>query len=476
MSSVAFGLFGRQGAMAAVTRADAEALPTKIVDVVVIGGGAGGLCAALSAAEAGAGRVLLLEKNPRLGGDTLISGGYFNAVIPERQRRLGVIDSVEQFEVQMLETGRRRNDPDVVHVLASRAGESLLWLEAHGMRFLQEPHEIFGSGWRRCFKPVMSRGQGYLRALTAAAYSAEVDVRTSSPAEAFVCEDIDEKNGSSGKKRSVVMIGVIASLEGKRTFIRARRGVVLASGGFAANRKMLESYAPAVAALPVDTQPGSTGEMTLAAGQIGAALVNMSAVECVPGSREGIDYPIRLDYVPGKMIMVSSDGRRFVDETSARNVIAAAILRYGDAPCWAIADSETVAALDGISQKNIYRGLYAGEAFREKTVLALARRIGVDPTNLATTFREQPASDRLRQPPFWAVQMHLRVHVTLGGVRIDSSARVLDTEGRPIERLWAAGACTGSVHGVSRIGGNGINTAVVFGRIAGAAAAKTPHA
>lgn len=456
-------LHGLSSSAAGFSPGSAEAdLPTETADVIVLGGGAGGLAAAISAAEAGAGRVLLLEKNERLGGDTLIAGGYFNAVIPERQSLYGIEDSVALFESQILETGQHANDPAVVGVLAKNAGDALVWLERHGMNFLPEPFEVFGSEWRRCFKPVMPRGLGYLRALTAAAYSAGVEVKLAVAAERFVrdAEGVD---------------GVVAeSANGKRTFFRARRGVVLATGGFASNRSLLRQYAPHAAALPIDSQPGSTGEMTLAASDIGAAIVNMESVECVPGSREGIDYPIRLDYIPAKMVMVDASGRRFVDENESRGVIASAIFRYGDAPCWAIADAETVAAFDGISQKNIYRGLYSGEAFRGRTVEDLAAKLHIPAEALANTLSESPGAERVKVPPFWAVQMHLRVHVTLGGVRIDRTARVLDAEGVAIPRLWACGACTGSVHGLSRIGGNGINTAVVFGRISGQSAASIP--
>lgn len=442
---------------------DFRSLPQESCDVLVVGGGAGGLAAAVSAAEAGAGRVVLIEKNPRLGGDSLISGGYFNAVVPERQIPLGIVDSVEFFEEQILQSGDGRNDPAVVRTLAAGAGPALRWLEEKGMTFLPQVDEIFGSGWRRCFRPILSRGQSYIRALSAAAYSAGVTVRTKTPALRLV-------------KEGAVLAGAVAKTEtGKLVFIRAKRGVVLASGGFAANSSLVRRYAPTAAEMPVDSQPGNTGEMIEAAHAIGAALVNMDAVECVPGSRAGINYPIRLDYIPSRMIMIDDNGRRFVNEESPRAVVADAILRYGNSPCWAVADAATLAALDGISQKNIYRGLYAGEAYREDTPEKLAEALGLDEATFLETLRSEPAASRIRTFPLWAVRMYLRLHATLGGIRINAKAAVLDASGNTIERLWACGSCTGSVHGRSRMGGNGLNTAVVFGRLAGKAAAKSPR-
>lgn len=438
-----------------------RSLPQESCDVLVVGGGAGGLTAAVSAAEARSGRVVLIEKNPRLGGDSLISGGYFNAVVPDRQTPLGIVDSVDFFEEQILQYGEGRNDPAVVRTLAAGAGPALQWLEEKGMTFLPQVYEVFGSGWRRCFRPILSRGQSYIRALSAAAYSAGVTIRTNIAALQLV-------------KEGAVLTGVVAKTEaGKLVYIRARRGVVLASGGFAASHSLIRRYAPVAAGMPVDSQPGNTGEMIEAAEAIGAALVNMDAVECAPGSRSGINYPIRLDYIPARMIMVDATGRRFVNEESARAVVADAILRYGNSPCWAVADAATLAAFDGISQKNIYRGLYAGEAFREDTPEKLADALGLDRMTFLETLRSEPAASRIRTLPLWAVRMHLRLHATLGGIRINAGAAVLNASGNPIERLWACGSCTGSVHGRSRMGGNGLNTAIVFGRLAGEAAAKS---
>ena len=173
--------------------------------------------------------------------------------------------------------------------------------------------------------------------------------------------------------------------------------------------------------------------------------------------------------------MVDDNGRRFVNEESPRAVVADAILRYGNSPCWAVADAATLAALDGISQKNIYRGLYAGEAYREDTPEKLAEALGLDEATFLETLRSEPAASRIRTFPLWAVRMYLRLHATLGGIRINAKAAVLDASGNTIERLWACGSCTGSVHGRSRMGGNGLNTAVVFGRLAGKVAAKSPR-
>lgn len=440
--------------------------PADVADVLVIGGGAAGLCAAVAAAEAGA-RVLLLEKTAALGGDTLISGGYYNAVDPERQAAQGIKDSTALFERQILAVSGGFSTPEVVHALACGSGEALPWLQAHGLVFLPKIFEVYGSMFPRAHKPVLPRGTGWIRALSQAALSAGVKIRTNAAAVRLLAE------GPDGAVTGVVV--QISRKTGSELFrIHARRGVVIASGGYGANRALVAAASPDLAELPVDTQPGSTGDMLEAARRSGADIVNLRFIECVPGSRSGLSFPIRLDYIPQRMIMVDRKGRRFVDETGTRAEVAEAILQAGS-PSWAIADAQTVRSFDALEQKNLYRGLYAGEVRRADTPEALAGILGLDPTVFAETMASKEGTSRLTQRPLWATKLSLRVHSTLGGIRIDAQARALRPDGSPVPRLWAAGAVTGNVHGRTRIGANGLNCAVVFGRLAGeGAAGKKP--
>lgn len=439
--------------------------PDLVTDVLVVGGGAAGLCAAVAAAEAGA-KVLLLEKASALGGDTLISGGYYNAVDPARQRLQGITDSVEAFCAQMLAVSGGFSTPAVVHALASGAGETLSWLEAHGLAFLPRVMEVYGSMFPRAHKPILPRGTGWIRALSESALAAGVQIRTNA---AVVRLMRDEASGGVSEALAVMRSGSGAVLHR----VRARRGVMVASGGYGANPKLVAEASPDLAKLPVDSSPGSTGEMLEAARRVGADIVNLRFIECVPGSRAGMGFPIRLDYIPQRMIMVDHLGRRFVDETGSRAEVAEAILRAGS-PAWAIADADAVRSFDAHEQKNLYRGLYAGEAYREQTPEALARVLGLDLDVFRDSMTSSVARERLRARPLWATGLHLRVHSTLGGIRIDEHARALSPLGEPVPGLWAAGAATGNVHGRTRIGANGLNCAAVFGRLAGLGAARIP--
>ena len=427
-------------------------------DVVVVGGGIGGLSAALSAAEQNA-RVVLLEKSGFLGGDTLISGGTFNAVDPERQRPLGIEDSVEFFEKQILESGGGYNDPKVVRVLAEGAGDAIRWLESYGMRFLPELAEIYGSGWVRAHRPAYPRGRGYILCLTNACLAHGVKIRMKTRARELLLN-------TAGR-----VVGVRVDTEKGSVVFRAEKGVILASGGFAANRKLLRQYAPEYASLPIDGLPSSAGDMLTAALEIGADAVNLGFVECIPGAPPGIDYQVRLDYNSEDCIMVNSQGRRFTKETGTRREIAAAVSAQ-KGPCYEIADQGSVERMIVNNQKDLWRGYFAKVAVKDETPEGLARRLGLPEAALVKEIRGALASGRFQKPPFWGVRIHLRIHCTLGGLRIDEKARVLDEKGRPIAGLRATGSLVGNVHGINRLGANGLNSACVFGRIAGTETAR----
>ena len=437
-----------------------EFRPAAAADVLVVGGGAAGLSAAVAAVEKKA-SVLVLEKAGFLGGDTLISGGYFNAVDPRRQAPQGIRDSEDFFRDQILAAGDGRNTPEVAGVLARESAVTLAWLERLGMKFLPQVFEVYGSRWPRAHKPVQPRGTGYVQTLSEALLTRGGRVMTDTPAEMILRE------ADTGR-----LLGVRAVRNGHYVEMAARRGVVLAAGGFGANRSLIRRWAPETADLATDSQPQMTGDMISAAEAVGARIINMTCVECVPGSPPEFRYPIRLDYLPDAMIIVNGEGRRFVEETQGRRAIAEAVLKEQarGQVCWCIASQQAVDRFDPVSQKNLLRGFYAGVAWREKTADALVRRLGM-PWVLEKEIAAAGKERLMTKGPFWAVKLYLRIHTTLGGIATDSGARVLDETGNVISGLWAAGETVGSVHGAERIGGNGLAAACTFGRLAGASAA-----
>ncbi len=443
-------------------------------DVVVIGGGAAGLAAAVSAAEEGA-SVLLLEKQADVGGNTRISGGFFAAVDPERQNRQGIEDSVEKFYAQMMESGGPRTNPDLARVLVNEAGNALHWLEGYGMRFQDEVIEIYGAHWPRCHIPLMPAGEGYIYTLSSAASRLGVAVKVRARAERL------ERTADGAVRVRVAEPGGVHSYT-------ARRGVVIASGGFGANRAMIARFAPNLADLTNDNTPGSTGEMLLEAERHGAALVNMDSVQCLPGCPPGRKLRIVLHSDVSRFILVNSQGRRFIREDGRRDVLRDAVLALPERYAYSIVDDEGFRSYNILMRRNAVVGVETGDAWRADTPEELARAMGLPPETLRKTIddynegvrRKRDAFGKssaellheIRKPPFWACFAGMTIHYTMGGLATDAKTQVLSDSGEPLPGLFAAGEATGGVHGINRMGANGINDAVVFGRIAGRNAAR----
>lgn len=444
-------------------------------DVVVIGGGAAGLAAAVSAAEEGA-SVLLLEKQADVGGNTRISGGFFAAVDPERQNRQGIEDSVEKFYAQMMESGGPRTNPDLARVLVNEAGNALHWLEGYGMRFQDEVIEIYGAHWPRCHIPLMPAGEGYIYTLSSAASRLGVAVKVRARAERL-------EHAADGTIRVRV-----AEPGGVHSYT-ARRSVVIASGGFGANRAMIARFAPNLADLTNDNTPGSTGEMLLEAERHGAALINMDSVQCLPGCPPGRKLRIVLHSDVSRFILVNSQGRRFIREDGRRDVLRDAVLALPERYAYSIVDDEGFRSYNIVMRRNAVVGVETGDAWRGDTPEELARAMGLPPEALRKTIddynegvrRKRDAFGKssseliheIRKPPFWACFAGMTIHYTMGGLATDAKAQVLSDSGEPLPGLFAAGEATGGVHGINRMGANGINDAVVFGRIAGRNAARS---
>lgn len=327
-------------------------------DVVVIGSGAAGLSAAVAAAEAGA-SVLVIEKQSEIGGNTLISGGYFAAVDPKRQKAQQIDDSEALFLKQMLESGGALAEPRLARTLVDGAGAALRWLESLGMRFQPGVIEIYGAHWPRCHKPMMPGGQGYIYALSAAAAKLGVTIAAHMKAERL------EPLGSKGAPRGSGGWRIrCAGPEGEAVVFEARRGLVLASGGFGASRSMIEAFSPKLAGLTTDNTPGSTGEMLLEAARCGAALAGMEAVQCLPGCPPGRTHRVRLHNDVSRFIFVDGRGRRFIREDERRDVLRDAVLALPEGFAYTIVDDAGLRSYNILVQKEAVIGIETGDAWR----------------------------------------------------------------------------------------------------------------
>lgn len=448
----------------------------RVFDVIVIGGGGAGLSAAVSAAEQNA-SVLLLEKMPSVGGNTALSTGFYSAVNSSLSARFGIKDNLAEYVEQMLRSGGRKNDPALVWQLAQNALPTLQWIESYGLKLQDALMSSQGSGGFRDHRPVRSNGRSYVDTLLAAAMKHGVDVRTNHPVTKVL------RSSPTGYVDTVEV-----QLPDRAVNFHAKKGIVIASGGFGANLELVAHYAPRLAGLNSHNSKGNTGEMMFAAQNVGAQLKDMDSIQCLPGSPPGRKHRVRLHTDQAWFILLNQQGSRFIREDALRSDLQEAILSLPDRLAYTLVDDIGMRAQDILIQKETVLGVETGDAWRTESLSEMARCFGVDPQTLIQTVAEynqavQTGHDPLGRlpmymrhpivkPPFWGCYAGLSVHTTMGGIVIDCQARCLDGNNRPIEHLFAAGETTAGVHGRNRLGGHGLPDALVFGRIAGRNAAQ----
>lgn len=451
----------------------------KETDVVVIGAGGAGLASAVSANENGA-SVIVLEKMPKAGGNTIISGASYNAVDPKRQTPQGIEDSIEKHYTQTYEGGDKKANPDLVKVLVENAYPTIEWLESMGMEFKPEIHTVLGGMWPRAHAPVKPLGTGFIDIFMnyIDEHNDQMEVLFNTKAIEIIME-----NGKA--------VGVKADGPEGDVIIRAN-AVVVASGGFGNSIEMRNEYNtqwPDLTNLKSTNHPGATGDGIAMTKAVGANLVGMEYIQLLPmgdpntGSLSG-----NIEQSVENRIFVNKDGNRFVDEGARRDVMTKGLFEQEDAFMWVVLDSQNYPTGDEKNHFNesINELVDAGRAYKADTLEDLANQIGVDPNNLvkavedfnahvdskeADEFGRTLYQWKIDKAPYYAGARVPTVHHTMGGIEINTEAEVIDTKGNIIPGLYAAGEVTGGIHGSNRLGGNALADINVFGRISGKNAA-----
>ncbi len=453
----------------------------KQADVVVIGGGGAGLAAAVSAHQNGA-SVIVLEKMPRVGGNTMISGASYNAVDPKRQEAQGIEDSVDKHFQQTYEGGDKLGNPELIRILVDNAYPTIEWLESMGMEFKDTLHTVLGGLWPRAHAPVEPLGTGFIN--TYMNYIKENNTEMEVLVNTEATELIMENNK---------VIGVKAKSPDGELILKSNNGVIIATGGFAGNVEMRDEYNknwPSLTNLKTTNHPGATGDGLAMAKTIGANLIDVEQIQLLPmgdpntGSLSG-----NIEQGVENRIFVNKSGNRFVDEGARRDVMTKALFEQENSFMWVILDSHSYPTGDVRNHFNesIDELVTEGRAYKADTLEDLAKQIGINPENLVEAVNkfnscvETGKTDefgrtlyqfKIDTAPFYAGARVPTVHHTMGGIQINTSAQVLDTNGNVISGLYAAGEVTGGIHGTNRLGGNALADISVFGKIAGENAAK----
>ncbi|MBA4857484.1 FAD-dependent oxidoreductase [Nocardia farcinica] len=462
-------------------------------DVIVVGSGAAGLCAAVTAAESGARSVLVVEAEGKPGGSTKLAGGVIMGSGSRLQQAAGIADEPENLVHEYLALNGWDVTAGPVRRWALRTGETIDWLVDHGVRFFDRL--IFGGDERQARSHcVDGGGQSLVDALYAAARGAGVE---------FAFGRRVDRLAVSGQQ----VVGVESAGE---TLTAA--SVVTATGGFGASPELLRQYFPSA------WVPGWSWYI----GAESARGDHFSFAAAVGAQITGFDRGLRtLDpglarlneaFLPGWAVLVGPDGRRFIDETAPYGLMDQVFRAHGDRAFVVFDDAALRPPADLAERyRDAYKQVWPNHPpFRTKNYNAdiidahladggdrvhradspaeLAAALGVDPAALAgelARYNDFAAEGHdhdhgkagkfllpLTTPPFYAIEVRpLTINLTACGLRIDDHARVVGENGRPIDGLFAAGECTGGIIKTYIGSGNSLANACGFGRIAGAEAA-----
>ena len=464
------------------TSEENETQPTEYTyDIVVVGAGGAGYAAAIEAADAGK-KVILIEKLPVVGGNTLISGGEMNAPGNWVQENLKLDgDSVEVYYEDTMKGGDNVGDPEMVRTLAENALPAAEWLRDFvGVEFYDDQLFQFGGhSVERALIPKGHTGQELIIKLDAKAKELGVDILVDTPAASLIQND-------EGR-----VVGLIANQDGVEMTFHANDAVILTTGGFGANIEMRKEYDLSMDERYLSTvSEGSQGDGITMGVEIGAAITNMDSIQTYPvADPETGRISLLADTRFNGAVLINQEGERFVEELERRDVISKAILDQTGGYAYQLWTDE----LDQISNsKELHIGEYESLLERDLLVVAdtleeAAAHFDIPVEALLETaekvneyavtgedkdFNHRSGVGSLKEGKYYLMKCKPSVHHTMGGLVINPQAQVLDEEGNPIEGLYAAGELTGVIHGKNRLGGNAVADIFVFGRIAGQEASK----
>lgn len=439
----------------------------KEADVVVIGAGGAGLTSAIAAHEKGA-KVILVEKTELLGGNTNYATAGLNAAGTKVQEKFGEKDSPELFYEDTMKGGKNKNNKELVRVLVNNSSAIVDWLTERGAD-LSEITSTGGQSAKRTHRPTggAAVGPNIVAALSKTAENEKIDIRKGTKA----IELVKAKDRIVGVK--------VRETDGKEYTIKAK-AVIVATGGFGANAKMVEKYNPKLKGFGSTNNPAIVGDGIVMVEKVGGALVDMNEIQTHPTVVHNKTNMIT-EAVRGEgAILVNKDGKRFIDELETRDVVSKAILEQKGKSAFLIFD-------EGIRTKLKAADGYVKKGFAvEGTLEEIAAKIGADAKTLEATlnkyneavknkvdseFNKKTLPKELTGTKYYAIEVSPAVHHTMGGVRINTNAEVIGKNGRPIKGLYAAGEVTGGIHGANRIGGNAVADITIFGKIAGENAA-----
>lgn len=465
---------------------EAKETVTMSTDVVVVGAGGAGLAAALTAAQNGA-DVVVLEKMAMVGGASSMAGGGTNATGSQWQQSYGIEDSPEAYFMDIMENGHFFSDARTLWLYANTQGAAFDWLVAEDGAALpyvnSQPSPSAEHSYGRTFSPE-GGGAGVVSALQQKVTDLGVEILLETPAQELMVTD-------------GTVTGVKALAADGTPYEITANSVILATGGYGANTDMLPET---VTSLPYAGAVSATGDGLNMATAIGADAINLDKVNIQPhsiilpdGRGQHTFQGCLAMYNKTGSILVSDQGVRFVNEQGSANDIKAGMEQNEHS--YLIMDAasfetyaQTCIASHNFTQEQLDQWLEANGTSNPVFAHAdnledLAAIVGIPSGALTETVERyngfvsagedtdfgRKVSTAMGDGPYYAVEMNLRYYATLGGLHINDNMQVLDTDGQPIQGLYAAGEVVGGVVGDIYAPGSLFGWAMTSGHNAGLA-------
>lgn len=447
-------------------------IPNKM-EVLIVGSGYAGLSAAIEAKLAGA-SVLVVEKMAAPGGNSIISDGGIAAVNTSEQKEQGIIDSIDLMVADMRKAALYRSDPQLVQIVCENSNEAYQWTKDMFNMQYRPRVEIFGGhSVPRCYTPNSVKGIDLL--LSMVKKCEELDIPVIKKCEVTQIHMNDQS-----------VNGVTVRINDIEEELIIDKALIIASGGFGADLEFRRKWDARLDESVCTTNKTSANASLLQECiRIGAQTVDLDCIQCGPWSsidEKGFGLgPLFGDYVvfPYGILISRFSSRRFVNELADRKVISDEMFKQKE---WVIGLADQHGMITGgwdlskAIDRNIVRKFdslkqIANEfeldenAFEneiERYNQFVHNREDLDFLKMITGDMKP-----INQAPFYVMRMWPKVHTTLGGLKIDTHARVLNQMNQPIGKMFAAGEVTGGIHGASRLGSCAITECLVMGRIAG---------
>ena len=488
----------------------------RVADAIVVGGGAAGMAAAVNMLDMGA-RVILIDKEKRLGGNSAKASSGINACCPPHSRAsLNSADAIDAFAADTARSAQREAG-ELISILTNSSEQAIAWLRQRAGLDLSKIAQLGGHSYARTHRP--NNGMigaeivfALQRTLKEFEKSGSLKILTGCRVSRLLHDEHGAVEGVSLSMGDGCQAAEVLKSDNFDKGFEHKLGsndanvyawdTVLATGGYANDRtenSLLMSNRPDLYPLPTTNGPWATGDGMKMAMAIGAGTVDMEHVQVHPtGFVDPSDPNSSTKVLCGEMmrgvggILLTPDGHRFVDELKPRDKVVSAEKESGASEFTLLLNDRAATEAGKHTELYVHKGLLVklegtsalaewmlrsgNGAIKAGDVRPLEKALNATLHSYnaaAAAGSDEFGKSAFHNVPFdtsgtmFAGKIVPVLHYTMGGIRMNAQGAVLRPDGSPIPHLHAAGEVTGGVHGANRLGGNSLLECTVFGTIVG---------